>query len=392
MEVSKFDRVLADTSPMTAAEVLRAISQTAFHIAEPLLYLKNGEAELTAEVLEKMMSDVTLINPNYLHNNKFYQVFARDAVIAELTSPAPAGTLKMSWRLLRRVMGIHKDDAVASNRLVLAEELAQNMLKADDSLPNLKTSWDNLMWNLEFDDDDTESQTLMDAAKEGVSAALVENLIQSGMQKPNPKTTQMCTELGMGDEALTQAFFVVSGDIFEKYLLEYVRGEGTAANGSPTVLFRSEKLSDDELKELKEKANKVGVSQETALDVVSREMQLSLKNLVTQAGKSMRSNFAKEGANIILDATQFVDGLGQQLVKAFGGKDVSASLSIVGQLASLDEYWASELCFQMLDAVRDPEAAKAEAGIPGALTTKPEPDWEANATRVLQLMGLHGQR
>lgn len=43
-----------------------------------------------------------------------------------------------------------------------------------DSLPNLKTSWDNLMWNLEFDDDDTESQTLMDAAKEGVSAALVE--------------------------------------------------------------------------------------------------------------------------------------------------------------------------------------------------------------------------
>lgn len=33
------------------------------------------------------MGDISLLNPNYLHNTKFYQVFARDAIIDELTSP-----------------------------------------------------------------------------------------------------------------------------------------------------------------------------------------------------------------------------------------------------------------------------------------------------------------
>lgn len=41
-QVSKYNRVLADACPMTAAQVLRAISQMAFYIAEPLVYLKKG--------------------------------------------------------------------------------------------------------------------------------------------------------------------------------------------------------------------------------------------------------------------------------------------------------------------------------------------------------------
>lgn len=45
-----------------------------------------------------------------------------------------------------------------------------------------------------------------------------------------------------------------------------------------------------------------------------------------------------------------------------------------------------------MDAVRDPESAKAEAGIPGALTSAPEPEWEGNAQRILELLGLRGQR
>lgn len=49
----------------------------------------------------------------------------------------------------------------------------------------------------------------------------------------------------------------------------------------------------------------------------SRACGVVCRNLVTQAGKSMRSNFAKEGAKIISDATQFVDGLGQQVNDAF---------------------------------------------------------------------------
>ena len=36
------------------------------------------------------------------------------------------------------------------------------------------------------------------------------------------------------------------------------------------------------------------------------------------------------------------------MVDAFGGTDVTATLSIAGELASLDEYWASELCFKMV--------------------------------------------
>lgn len=39
---------------------------------------------------------------------------------------------------------------------------------------------------------------------------------------------------------------------------------------------------------------------------------------------------------------------GRQLVEAFGGTDLTASLDISGQMVSLDEYWASELCFKMV--------------------------------------------
>lgn len=43
-----------------------------------------------------------------------------------------------------------------------------------DSLPDLKRSWDNLMWNLEIDDDDYDSEKQMKAAMDGVLASLVE--------------------------------------------------------------------------------------------------------------------------------------------------------------------------------------------------------------------------
>lgn len=39
------------------------------------------------------------------------------------------------------------------------------------------------------------------------------------------------------------------------------------------------------------------------------------------------------------------------MVEAFGGTDVTATLSIAGELASLDEYWASELCFKMVGGI-----------------------------------------
>lgn len=45
-----------------------------------------------------------------------------------------------------------------------------------ESLPDVKTSWDNLMWNLEFDDDDQESEELVNSARQAVTAALVEVL------------------------------------------------------------------------------------------------------------------------------------------------------------------------------------------------------------------------
>lgn len=48
--------------------------------------------------------------------------------------------------------------------------------------------------------------------------------------------------------------------------------------------------------------------------------------------------------------------------------------------------------FRKVDAVRDPEAAQAEAGIPGALTNTPEPEWDDQAQRILELLGLSGQR
>ena len=43
-----------------------------------------------------------------------------------------------------------------------------------DSLPDLRRSWDNLMWNLEIDDDDLDSEKQMKAAMDGVLASLVE--------------------------------------------------------------------------------------------------------------------------------------------------------------------------------------------------------------------------
>ena len=39
--------------------------------------------------------------------------------------------MKMGSRLLRRVMGMYKDDAVTSNSKVLAEELSQRLFDAD---------------------------------------------------------------------------------------------------------------------------------------------------------------------------------------------------------------------------------------------------------------------
>lgn len=48
--------------------------------------------------------------------------------------------------------------------------------------------------------------------------------------------------------------------------------------------------------------------------------------------------------------------------------------------------------FSQVDAVRDPEGTQAEVGIPGALTAEPEPQWEGDAQRILELLGLRGQR
>ena len=45
----------------------------------------------------------------------------------------------MGGRLLRRVMGMYRDDAVASNSMVLAEELSQRLFDADGE-PRYRTS------------------------------------------------------------------------------------------------------------------------------------------------------------------------------------------------------------------------------------------------------------
>ncbi|CAM9895660.1 unnamed protein product [Ascophyllum nodosum] len=391
-EVSPSRRMLADQCPMTAPEVLKAIAQVSFYMAEPLVYLKTGEAGLTTETLQSAVDDLQLLNTVFLENPEFFKIYARESVVSELTNPAPAGTLKIGGRLLRRIMAMYRDDAVASSSLVLAEELSQRLYDADKSLPDVRRSWDNLMWNLELDDEDWQSEEFVKAAMEGVLASLVEKLIQSGMEKPTPETAEMCAQLGMGEEEMANAFSRVSGDIFEKALAGYLRDQGTGADGTPTVLFRSDPLTDEELQELKATAEKVGVSAPMALEVVAKELRVSLQNLVIRAGKSMRNNVAKKGAQIIQEANDLLDGLCTQLVEAFGGTDVTATLSIAGQLPSLDEYWASELCFKMADAVRDPEAAQAEAGIPGALTSTPEPEWEDQAQRILELLGLSGQR
>lgn len=47
-----------------------------------------------------------------------------------------------------------------------------------------------------------------------------------------------------------------------------------------------------------------------------------------------------------------VCGLVSKLVGAFGVPDVTETLSIAGTLASLDEYWSSELCFKMVSRVQ----------------------------------------
>lgn len=44
---------------------------------------------------------------------------------------APAGTFKAGNRLLRRIMAMYREDAVAYNTLVLAEELSQRLYDAD---------------------------------------------------------------------------------------------------------------------------------------------------------------------------------------------------------------------------------------------------------------------
>lgn len=43
-----------------------------------------------------------------------------------------------------------------------------------ETLPDARRSWDNLMWNLEIDDDDDESEDAVVSAKSSVLAALVE--------------------------------------------------------------------------------------------------------------------------------------------------------------------------------------------------------------------------
>ncbi|CBN74371.1 expressed unknown protein [Ectocarpus siliculosus] len=391
-EVSPHSRMVAESCPMTAAEVLKAIAQLAFHIAQPLRYFQTGFSGITTVILQDTMKEMQLLNTAFQENKEFYEVYARDHVISELTNPSPAGTLKMSSRLLRRVMDMYKNDAVSSNILVLSEELSQRLFDADDSLPDIKLSWDNLMWNLEIDDGDYESEKQMKAAMDGVLASLVEKLIEAGMEQPSAKTAQMCATLGLDDEAMRKAFSLVSGDIFEQSLLKMMRSQGTAADGTRTVLFRSDPLTKEELEELMATAVRVGVSGPMALEVVAKELQVSLKNMVVRAGQSMRNNVAKEGAKIIGDANILLDGLCTQLAGAFGATDITETLSIAGTLASLDEYWTSELCFKMVDAVRDPEGARAELGIPGALTSDPEPQWEEEAQRILEILGLKGRR
>ncbi|CAM9147700.1 unnamed protein product [Ectocarpus sp. 12 AP-2014] len=391
-EVSTHSRMVAESCPMTAAEVLKAIAQLAFHIAQPLRYFQTGFSGITTVILQDTMKEMQLLNTAFQENKEFYEVYARDHVISELTNPSPAGTLKMSSRLLRRVMDMYKNDAVSSNILVLSEELSQRLFDADDSLPDIKLSWDNLMWSLEIDDGDYESEKQMKAAMDGVLASLVEKLIEAGMEQPSAKTAQMCATLGLDDEAMRKAFSLVSGDIFEQSLLKMMRSQGTADDGTRTVLFRSDPLTKEELEELMATAVRVGVSGPMALEVVAKELKVSLKNMVVRAGQCMRNNVAKEGAKIIGDANNLLDGLCTQLAGAFGATDITETLSIAGTLASLDEYWSSELCFKMVDAVRDPEGARAELGIPGALTSHPEPQWEEEAQRILEILGLKGRR
>ncbi|CAM9702799.1 unnamed protein product [Pylaiella littoralis] len=391
-EISPRSRAMADACPMSAAEVLKAIAQLAFHIAHPLRYLQTGFSGMTTEILQDMMKELMLPNTEFQENKPFYEIYAREHVISELMDPSPEGTLKMSSRLLRRVMDLYKSDAVASNIHVLSEELSQRLFDADDSLPDIRRSWDNLMWTLEIDDDDYESEKQMKAAMEGVLASLVEKLINAGMEAPSDETAAMCETLALDKESMQKAFSLVSRDIFEKTLLKMMRSQETAADGSRTVLFRSDLLTDEELQELKTTAQKVGVPEAMALEVVAKELKVSVTNLVKRAGKKIRNNDAKEGAGIIGDASRLLGGLCTQVAGAFGATDVTKTLSIAGTLASLDEYWSSELCFKMVDAVRDPEGAKAEMGIPGALTSAPEPQWEEDAQRILEILGLKGKR
>ena len=63
----------------------------------------------------------------------FFQLVLFPSCLLELIElgQAPAGTLKIGGRLLRRIMAMYRDDAVASSSLVLAEELSQRLYDAD---------------------------------------------------------------------------------------------------------------------------------------------------------------------------------------------------------------------------------------------------------------------
>lgn len=45
------------------------------------------EAGMTTEMLEEVVSDLVLLNSAYMENPNFYQIFARESVVEELTAP-----------------------------------------------------------------------------------------------------------------------------------------------------------------------------------------------------------------------------------------------------------------------------------------------------------------
>ncbi|CAM9512880.1 unnamed protein product [Chrysoparadoxa australica] len=373
---------------LTGMELLQSTLTLALTFLTYIIYWNDGLMTMTPKraitVSENHMKNASkLTNARGLYTN-FMCVYINGYLTGERSVEEPG---KFDSIVLRRLISMLPDSAWKVHKEVYPEALGRALHEAITSgrqaLPegvpaNVVSQLDTL---LELTED--QAMTVKKMALQSYARLAMESGSGSGagteLTSSNPDTAWVCGYLGVSPELFADAVEHERLETFEVELTTMLAREGAD---------RYEPLASDGLAKLKAvfEDGKLGyaTAREGAVDVLTP----LLLELIAFVAEAMKRKDEAAGIAGLQKICATLDGLCTQLLGAFkcSEEEVIDTVCLKGKVPEDDQFWLSELTWDMIDACSGETGLEEETGevIEDRFAEMDMTDWEDQANKVRQ--------